>query len=407
MGLQPTASRTDPLVHCSYAFDPAFKFEREEATEPMRYGSAFHLLIAGLLEKFLKIKDLTMKDLTLSEKKITKATSLFRLPPSSVAPLPGHVKSSYIELHRWLRGRNPWAKDFVDGVSDDHISIEKAFAVYTGRGTPSTIGALGARPIHLPRVEDHVYQDLEISEIAMTVDLELPLLVLDHKTGVERDPEAASHFSEPSENLQMRTQGLAGLARRKKAPILAIGHYDRLGLPKIYADHPSEELLKSHAKSIRFALARIGDGSMRPGPWCAKCPAREACPARYETLISTVSDLIARGGLGEFLAGDDASRSITSSDEIGRLHLLRQKFSALLPIAQKELFAWVKKHGNGAAVRPDGKTLAIVEKTTERISKTSILKALGPVKGARELERLRKLGALKEETHEELHAVND
>jgi hypothetical protein len=407
MGLQPSASRTDPLVECSYAFDPSFEFERESVGEPARYGSAFHFLIAFLLEREAKMKKADKP--SLPDQLISKAVQTWRLPPSSVRDLPGHVKSSFGHLRTWLRGKNEWNRDFLKNIPKGKLYVEKAFAINihhipTEPFLPMSrkhASKVTARELPLPTVDGHVYEDLEKEEIAMTVDLAVPGLTLDHKTGSNGD------FSRPTENLQMRTQGLAGLALTGEPPILAVGHFDRRGLPKVYADQASRKELKEHARRLRLALARIGDGSLRPGPWCARCPARDTCPAQHAQLLDRLAELVVKGGLGEFLAADDASRALSEPLEIGRIHLLRSKLDAVSKIVQKELAEWVRGHPSELATRPDGKVLVFREKTMEWISKSSILEALGKVRGERELSRLRKLGVMRQETREELHAVND
>lgn len=404
MGLQPTASRTSPLIECSYAFDPEFSFDRESANEPMRYGSAFHELIAWLLSDLIKKEagKKTTSGLTkvpsFPDKLVEKTVKKFRLPPSSVGPLPGHVRSSFQCLAKWLRGSNEWGSNFLafaPQAGGEMAYVETSFGFDPVRSK--------TRAIANPSEDEHVYEELEKGEIGMTADLSLPGLELDHKTGSNGD------FSEPGENLQMRTLGAAGWARggKRRVPVLAVLHADRMGLPKVYADEPSQADITKHVSLLSKAVARIGDGSLRPGPWCNRCPARDACPAQHSQLVSRVSELIATGGIGEFLAGDDRSRDLLPGEEIGRLHMLRQKFDALSKIAQKEMTRWVKEHGDDTAIRPDQKSLVIIEKTTERISKSSILEVLGPIKGAKELERLRSLGVLREETHEELRAVDD
>ena len=48
MGIQPTASRTDLLLECQYAFGKDVEVY-DPPGEPARYGSAFHFVLADLL----------------------------------------------------------------------------------------------------------------------------------------------------------------------------------------------------------------------------------------------------------------------------------------------------------------------------------------------------------------------
>ena len=91
--------------------------------------------------------------------------------------------------------------------------------------------------------------------------------------------------------------------------------------------------------------------------------------------------------------------------DIGKYHLLFHQLEALSKVGKKEIRTWVEEHPSEVAVRPDGKELTLVRKKYERLSKTSVLEALGKIKGEKELSRLRKLGALTEEEREELWAV--
>jgi len=389
MKIQPSASRSALLLECSYAF--SVEIEPEPGGEPSRYGVAFHSLLAFLL---LKKGSRDGYD-----RVVDAAVKANRLPPSSARDLAGHARGSYQVLYAWLKGKNPWGRDFLKGQK---MEVEKSFALRM-LGPPVGSGLPIVRKISPPSLEEHCYEDLLPGEIAGTADLILGDLVLDHKTG------QAETFEQPAEKPQLKTLALiplyrGGMKREEWKPIAGVLHAPRLGLPEVYADEVED--LPTHEAALSRSLARIGDGSLRPGPWCSRCPAREVCPAQHGDLLKRSGEIVKSSmGIKEFLDGDDHSRSIMGPSDIGKIHLLFHQLEALLKVGKKEIRQWVEDHPEEVAARPDGKELALVSKRYERLSKSSIIEALGKLKGEKELARLRKLGAISEDERVELHAV--
>lgn len=387
MTLQATASASALLLECSYWLTPGLDVERDGGVgEAARYGTAFHSLIAWLLlnkgkkDGYSRIVD--------------EAIKINRLPPSSSKELPGHVRGSYGVLLNWLKGKNPWGRDFysaVGGGGKPKLEVEKSFAIRPLLGT--------VRPIKPHTLEDHIYPDLEVGEIAGTADLILGPLVVDHKTGSQET------FHEPLEKAQLKTLGLIPLLRREASPILGVLHAPRTGLPVVYADEAPRADLDAHMGKLGRALERVGDGSMRPGPWCSRCPAQEVCPAQHGELLKRSGAIVAQAmGLRDYLDGPDEERKLFKPLDVGKVHQLLGQLEALIPIARKEIRQRVED--GEVIIRPDGKELALVPRSYERLSKSSILEALGKLKGEKEISRLRKLGAISKDERVELRAVD-
>jgi hypothetical protein len=91
----------------------------------------------------------------------------------------------------------------------------------------------------------------------------------------------------------------------------------------------------------------------------------------------------------------------------GKLHLFLAEFERLAKLGRAELRGFVETAKSlGIEVhRPDGKRLALVNKKQERLSKKSILSALGVGEGEKLFKRLREAGALVEVEGEELRAL--
>ena len=403
MALQPSGSRTDLLLNCQYPFAEDVE-TTDEPGEPARYGSAFHELIAELLlleamAPPATVAEAIKSDYRVADVRINRLKEKWRLPPSSIEPLPEHVAAAFLVLWKWLRGENPWRKDFI---LCGEAEIEKAFAV-----TPRvTLDQTTVRPIGLPTTDSHKYSGLKRGEIPLTLDLKIGDLVLDHKTG-HKD------FSSPSDLGQMLTAALVPAAgfKEKPAPIIvAVLDADRRGIPAVYAEQVGRERLQTHAKKLRAALQRIGDGSMRPGhgdtSWCKTCPARDDCPTQNADLIKSAVAVFPAVQLS--LQSPEKRAEITTPRDVGALHWFISEYDKLSKAARAEMRAFVVANPTAGAVRPqDGKVLTMVTKKYTNLSQASILRAYGKVKGERVLKKLRTDGAIEEGERLELHALNN
>jgi hypothetical protein len=393
MGLQPTGSKTDLLLNCQYPFADDVEVN-DPPGEPARYGSAFHELMAGVLGHWANAP---MADIPrYPQSALDKLAVKWGLPPSSMAPLPEHVMASAQVLIKWLEGENPWHVNFTPEASDP--IIEKAFiikpafvsAAFPGQGAKIN----SVRETDLPSEDTHHYEGLRKGEIALTVDLTLGPLTLDHKTGHQE-------FSSPKDLGQLRTAALV-----RDSNYIAVLDADRRGIPAVYGEKISAAEREAHAKALRKALLRINDGSLRPGPWCARCPAREDCPTQNNDLLVRASALVptANAVIGAYTQRD---LNTATAAEVARLHLLLAEFNRLEKPTKEDIRQWIRAHPEEEAIRPDGKRLQFVKRKWNSLSQSSIVRAYGKEKGEKVLAKLRKDGAIESGEREELWALND
>jgi hypothetical protein len=385
MPIQPTASKTTVLLNCSYPFSKRVEIpHEEEVDEAPRYGSAFHRLLElaplGVGERFGDDYDALVE----------KTGKKWGLTPGVRQELAEHVRGALPVLQKWLSGRNQFEKKF----NVKKLRREVSFAA-------EPMGD-NVREIDNPREADHVYEDLEEGEVAMTADLWDLGFVLDHKTGSVDD-----NFSKPTKNNQLKT---LALTTRSKTPIVAIFHADRRGLPIVYADEIEEGALDKHELKLRRAIRRIGDGSMRPSEpgkgeqWCQYCPARSVCPTQTANLLTGAAAVVtdAAVALARLPKG-----GLVTDEQVGNMHYFFSEIDRLKEAAKPLMRAHVKRaleEGHEVS-RKDGKVLVIRTRTEERLSKTKIIEALGKPEAERLFKRLRKAGALVETESEGLWAV--
>jgi len=407
--LQASASKSELLIQCARPFEDGITTD-DEAGEPARYGSAFHEL--------MELPTWKVNVLTPVVLKMERKWNI----PGAASELVGHVRAARRLLKRWMRGENQFNINFAAGKVENEV----AFAINPHE--------LTVRRIELPSVEDHVYQDVDaLVEIPGTADriTNFPL-VMDYKTG--RDP--FDFFTVPEDVSQLRTLGVAvWLETRERVDvfeeevILAVLHTPRGSMPAIYADAVSVKDLRKHAQQLSEALARRGDGSMRRGPCCRVCSARYDCPLQLSTYIKgagealemarsagiELKDLVEYGRNDfELVRGDppqifdQASSAIVTSDDVGKLHYFIAQFDRLQGAAQSLMKQWVIDNtGKDVAVRPDGKVLVIKTKEQENLSKASIIRALGKLRGEALIQELRENGVIEMTERTELHAVDD
>jgi hypothetical protein len=397
--LQPSMSRADILVHCSFPFGQLFP--AEETQEPARYGSAFHELIA---DRILAMKAPDRKPL-----KTHEVAESWDLDNAACDELGGHVPEAFGVLKAWLLGENPWGYEFLDVVP----RVELAFALRPG---------ISSRLIH-GHDEHHVYK-IQRGEIPGTGDLVIPvpsvgrrvrrpLLVLDHKTG-EGD------FARPLEKPQLLSLAAAALrsplGRGQHEAVVGVLHARRRGLAKVYAERVRLRDLADHERRLETGIARIGDGSMRPGPWCRWCPAREHCPAQSETILSRAGDVLSGlvgaggvlsgGGKVTGLAVVPAGGDVTRERRLGALYEVIQQADTLVATARK----MIRQEILETRVVPelsDGRILTVETIERERLSKSSILEAYGKVTGEKLLAKLRKDGAIEKSEEKRLKVMRD
>lgn len=370
--VQPTMSKTDRLLACAFPWQKEVPAETEVA-QPARFGSAFHELMAHWLQKGFLASTKTVK-------RIAKKWSVDG--DVEAAELETRTNRAIPVLHQFLCGVNPWKIDFRQW----RMEVEVALAYNIENDT--------AREISPPDEKTHEYRDARAGEFPGSADIVLvgiykgqnTVLVLDHKSGfLITAPEASG---------QLKSLALAA-CRVKHAPQQAlIGFLHAPGdgtTPTITCDELSATDLTQHSHALQDAFADIGNGTLRPGPHCRWCPALSICPAHTSALAEI------RG----------SAEMIVSPEQAGFAHqkltALRSAFKQYDDMITAEIRAYVKQ--NGSCPRPDGSAVGLIERSYESLSKSSILDALGPLKGAREIRRLEKLGCVKKSNRLELRKV--
>ena len=382
MGVQASASRSALLLICPRPFDPDTPVEDSTSGEPARYGSAFHQVIATCLRSKKALNPAQYA-------KAVDAAALRHDVRRSSAELAGHVRSSLKVLQNWLKR---------EGL-DEITQVETAAAV-----RPNADGTWEVRSIP-PHDEEHRY-DVEADEIPGTVDLVVRTgnrrrtVIIDHKTGSY----ATDDFARPSKIPQMRTLGLLGNE-------VGIFHADRLGLPMVYAEPYEIEDQKWHAKILHRALGRVGEGLMRTGPHCARCPAHDSCPAQAADLLSEGTAALVRATNALVVEPIDPQAPLapplngsTVETRAAALYDLLKRFRALEKAGSEEIRRLVRA---GRLIETRNGVLTLQEQTYETLSKKSVIDALGKVAGEKELKRLREKGAVREASREQLVAEPD
>jgi hypothetical protein len=244
------------------------------------------------------------------------------------------------------------------------------------------------RDIVLDR-ETHTYAGLEVEhEIGGTVDLVLRkghrTMVLDYKTG------AFGAFHAPDAMPQLRVLG-----EMWDATDLAVLHCPRQQPAVLYCE-PVRLDTDAFVVELRDAMARRGDGSLRPGAWCARCPAKPSCVAHAGDIIQSAAALVRSAGVAI------QRENVTP----GAMHLFLERFNRLAKLARESVRAAVEA-SETPIPRPDGKVLELVEESYESLSKKSVTDAYGPNEAYKLLEELRAAGAIKSGTRRRLKVRKD
>ena len=388
---QPSASWSWLLIECAYSF--AQSFDRVEAGEPARYGSAFHEIAAADLDN----RPLLPKAMRgVAERwgvtehfdELTEHTAL------ALRTLKGWLQKNEFRVQWGLKaGRH----------------VEVAVALDPLKGARFIQG----------HNKDHVYEDLLETEQPGTLDLALahaktPLLVIDHKTGEE-------DFRHPLDKAQLLSLAAAmmRITRRKEAIVGALWARRR-GLPKVYAEKVKLVELTAYEGRVKKGLAQVGDGSLRPGPWCQRCPARYACPAKDADLLARAGDVLtgltaAGGALSkQGLTANDVALvkvppgGLSVERRLGHLYDVVRKGEALAERARAEIkAAIIAAEGQLLPVTADGKYLVVRSFEKESLGKKSIIDAYGKIKGERLIAKLRKDGAINKSRVEQLWPESD
>jgi hypothetical protein len=371
MGSQISASNTDLFLGCQRPFDPEVELDDREVGDAANYGSAFAELIAKGLQKQ-----------AVNPKKIVEQ---WEIDNEESLVLFAHAARATTFLKKWIAGENSLGIKFriakVETPMATRIDVSGAGKLLTE-----------TRETKLD-LESHVY-DLDNNEIGGTPDLCLKSLdgrvrvVIDHKSGQDRDLGEAE-FANPAEMGQLRTLGLMTDATHVGVFFSPRGREQ----DDLYLDPIGPKVLAEHHAALRLALSRVGDGSLRPGSHCKYCPARGSCPANYGEMVTATAKSVS--ALTKINLG-----SLSETVDRGVFTHTWRNLEKMAKIARD----LIKEEVADGAIyeEPDGKILTLVTQKRESLSMTSIRDALGKPAGDAEIERLRKLGAIKAVEYTEL-----
>lgn len=388
--MNPSASKADLLLACSYPFAPDVHAPRQEAGPEAIFGTETHGHYAGFM---------------------TKTVNPYRGGDEASYNL---AREAYLATVRWLSGGNVWAAD----LTERKLGIELPIAYDVEADT--------ARQCEPAREEDHVYPDVDYArELPGTTDvLVIPPGGLKgkraeslkdavaqfekfqkgslQKTGVVLDLKTGMGPFRPEEMAQLWVLGLAASRLYKfDSVILGVVHAHLGGVPAIYASYKLGPIaLRNFRKKLIKAWRRRFDGTLRPGPHCEGlyCPAYAVCPTKANALVSLG---VPKGLTHPIASGRDLTLP-GSPEEVGLAHQTMAVYEKLADSVKEWMRMSVRI--NGTAIRPDGKPVSFTEFDREDISKTSIEAGLGKVEGAREIERLRKKGCFKVTRVQQLRA---
>jgi PD-(D/E)XK nuclease superfamily len=396
--LQPSASRTALLLECSYPFGKPISSTLTNNRDAADYGSAFHALMAWVIDNDWRLP---------SKEHVQAAIKEWGLREHTKEELEEHIADGSSTLSRWLLGRNPFKVDFL--AKGSRVLVETSFAL-------SSKTAMEIRP---PTHDEHVYEDLPGGWLAGTSDLivlpprrsKAPLLIIDHKTGQE-------DFSEPLKKPQLLT--LARMAMLTytggKPPaggvVVGILHARRRGMSMVYADPVEQTTLGEHSRRVFLQLARVGDGTMRPGPWCIRemCPTVGVCPARDAellnkagTVLAAVGPLMLNGAKVEAVLPEpfkEKDSQLTRARKLGMLYAVVQQAEKVAEAARREIRTEVL--AGALPELPGGGFLVVRSHEREGLSKSSVTAAYGAVAADKLFKKLRRDGAMPKTTVERL-----
>ncbi len=374
MTKQVSASKTPLVLQCGRPFADDTEIEEDPPGEPARYGSAFHEVL----------------ELNAPRVDAKEIATRFEVDVKELYP---HAVRTLSFLKKWLAGDNVYKEEFTVVGRETHRATK---LVRTNHQIIAVTRECNFDP------ETHTY-DLEPGEFGGTDDLVVEAagngadgdysrgrrLVVDYKSG------DWGAFHKPSELAQMLTLGL-----QTEADGVAILHSPREGIPIMYCDDVSMQEFQNYAVKLKKAMSRIGDGFLRTGPECARCPAKNGCPAGDADLLKKANALI---------------KVAVTKEEMGlplnkgQFHMFLQQLDRLSKRAREVLREEIRegaKTGN-YIVRPDGLILILKQKSKENLSKSSIVAALGKQKGEQMIESLRKKNCITTSTWDEIHAVKE
>lgn len=372
IGLDPTSletskaahyasgSATDRLIRCTWWASPLVASNVADpwgsgpmrGTDPiyLRFGSAFH----ETMEVYLKLAAGRLKRALVETiaKKWGEDIEIDRLEDYHVRGV-GYVQDLL---------KNGWDIEY----------IETKFAYDPFQDSSRILRSKTARD----------YSEKKPTEFPMTLDLAVRKKnvwrIIDWKTG--------QGVYDPAENGQVRSGSLA--VSRIHNP-LAVAETPMIGVLVRLDDEFTEaneapithEIMMEHRNVLRNRIRdALYDPFMRPGYHCGYCRALEICPAHRDTL-----------GLGDML------ERVVQPEDVGRLY---ESASVAKKLLEDRIYPRIGQYidDNGPAPLPNGKYLTRIAFDEETLSKASITRALGKVRGEELIQELRDKGVV--EVHE-------
>ena len=366
--LQATASKTDLLLRCQWWVGK--EVPPEAVGEPALFGSAFHEMIAHQLPRPMK---------KVGAKSFKETAAKWGVDQKK---LQDRVTQAFPVLWKWLKS-NEFALDFT---RDLRVEVPMAYDLERGVGVEIP-----------PHDENHHYQvtrwqhpgtvDL-LSLISYNSGLALNqrvCLVLDHKTGYD--------IPSVAESGQLLSLALAARSLYQADRII-IGFFTAQAdtLPEVLALELSEQALSKFEGQLQAAYNGYDSHFLHPDGWCGQCPGFAICPTQ-----TTALDDLGR------------PRGTLTLEKAGAMHQKLQayekQFNRLADMLREEIRSLVEK--SGPIPRPDGQFVGLVSRSYTNLSQASIKRALGEVKGGREIARLEKLGCIESGERLELRAIKD
>jgi Protein of unknown function (DUF2800) len=374
MGISPTASNTDLVLQCPHPFEDTATTDDSPPGEPARWGRAFHLHLLGRM-------------LPNSGAGIDAAAALakYNLPSHLANELKEGTKKAANALREFMRGGgNPWKVDLTIESAEVPVMI-----ALSPDGSAYTLGADFDEATHTYKLAPQA-GTTEDSLMGGTPDYILAngggkRITLDVKTG-DYNP---SKYAAPETMGQLLT-----LAAAFRCGTVAVLHAPRGGPVAIHATDVEMAELRTHVLRLRAALALVGSGFLRTGPGCRWCPAREDCPTQIaDRLQKTAALMKAAGGLVPTPSREiDAGAFVEGSRKLEKL--MKEG---------RDLVAERVRSGEIIEVS-DGRVLELVARSRRTVSLGGIERALGKVRGLKEIERLEMLGCIEKVEYEELKA---
>jgi hypothetical protein len=350
-----SASKTDQLLNCQYWASP-FVCPPGGDTQNIyaRFGTAFH-----------KCTEMHLLGGTVLIKAIAEKYDV------NVNKLQNYYDRWVIVINKMFAQNPHWNQAIK------HVERKMAYDPFKDEGR------------FLLSKEDRDYSEKRSTELPGTADLALvcdgydgELVVIDWKTG------QSSYDAENNGQLKSLSLSLSRI-------------YNKLHISvRVFIIRIDDELVESneaflepkvleiHRKKLKggLKLAMLPYPPMKIGPDCKYCNALEVCPSQQDPFSVVEYDML-------------------DAEEVGFIYDRILAAEKLLQKKRARINQYIAS--NGPVPRDNGKWLTLKKVTKENISKASIVRALGDIKGHEFIDELRNKGVIEESTEERIISVND